>query len=207
MTLTIWLSLFTVCLLGAMSPGPSLVTVTKHSLAGGTTNGLAAAWAHAFGIGVYAFISMVGLAVIFHQLPWLFQVISYAGGAYLAYLGFNALRSKGGIAAKLSAGQTVSVWQSAKEGLLISLLSPKIALFFAALFSPFVASVSTIEGKLLMVATPFAVDGLWYTVITLMLSNSHILDKLRRHAVVIDRLSGIVLIALAVKILFSVTAG
>ncbi|MBM6550576.1 LysE family translocator [Marinomonas ostreistagni] len=204
MTLTIWLSLFTVCLLGAMSPGPSLVTVTKHSLAGGKSNGLAAAWAHAFGIGVYAFISLVGLAVIFHQLPWLFNLISLAGGAYLAYLGFNALRSKGGIAAKLGAGQQVSVWQSAKEGLLISLLSPKIALFFAALFSPFVAEVSSLDGKLLMVATPFAVDGLWYTLITLLLANSHVLDTLRQRAVIIDRLSGVVLLALAAKILWSV---
>jgi len=203
MTLTIWLSLLAICLLGAMSPGPSLVMVTKHSLAGGKANGLAAAWAHAFGIGVYAFISMVGLAVIFHQLPWLYQIISYAGAAYLIYLGVNAIRSKGGIAAKLEAGQTMSVWQSAKEGLLISLLSPKIALFFAALFSPFVASVHSIDGKMLMVMTPFIIDGLWYTLITLMLSNQRLLNGLRKKAVLIDRLSGLILVALAGKIILS----
>lgn len=44
MTLTVWLSLFTVCLLGAMSPGPSLAIVAKHSLAGGRIHGLATAW-------------------------------------------------------------------------------------------------------------------------------------------------------------------
>ena len=203
MTFSIWLSLFAVCLLGAMSPGPSLIMVTKHSLAGGKLNGLAAAWFHAFGIGVYATISMLGLAVIFHNLPWLFYLISYAGAAYLLYLGFNALRSKGGIAAKLSAGERVSVWQSAKEGLLISLLSPKIALFFTALFSPFVASVTTVDGKILMVATPLIVDGLWYTLITLMLSNQKLLDKLRQKAVLIDRLYGLILIALAGKIVLS----
>ncbi|SBS31122.1 Leucine efflux protein [Marinomonas aquimarina] len=203
MTLTIWLSLLTICTLGAMSPGPSLVTVTKHSLAGGKINGLAAAWAHAFGIGVYAFISMVGLAVVFHQLPWLYQIISYAGAAYLIYLGVNAIRSKGGIAAKLEAGRTMPVWQSAKEGLLISLLSPKIALFFAALFSPFVALVTSLEGQMLMVLTPFITDGLWYTLITLMLSNQRLLDTLRRKAVIIDRLSGLILVALAGKILLS----
>lgn len=203
MTLTLWFSLLAICLLGAMSPGPSLVMVTKHSLAGGKANGLAAAWAHAFGIGVYAFISMVGLAVIFHQLPWLYQIISYAGAAYLIYLGVNAIRSKGGIAAKLEAGQTMSVWQSAKEGLLISLLSPKIALFFAALFSPFVASVHSIDGKMLMVMTPFIVDGLWYTLITLMLSNQRLLNGLRKKAVLIDRLSGLILVALAGKIILS----
>jgi len=203
MTLTLWFSLLAICLLGAMSPGPSLVMVTKHSLAGGKANGLAAAWAHAFGIGVYAFISMVGLAVIFHQLPWLYKIISYAGAAYLIYLGVNAIRSKGGIAAKLEAGQTMSVWQSAKEGLLISLLSPKIALFFAALFSPFVASVHSVDGKMLMVMTPFIVDGLWYTLITLMLSNQRLLNGLRKKAVLIDRLSGLILVALAGKIILS----
>lgn len=40
MTLTVWLSLFTICILGAMSPGPSLAMVAKHSLAGGRKNGL-----------------------------------------------------------------------------------------------------------------------------------------------------------------------
>ncbi|QTG90851.1 lysine transporter LysE, partial [Vibrio furnissii] len=44
-------------------------------------------------------------------------------------------RSKGGVAAKLESGERVTVWQSAQEGLMISLLSPKIALFFIALFS------------------------------------------------------------------------
>ena len=47
MTITIWLSLFTICILGAMSPGPSLAMVAKHSLTGGRGNGLATAWAHA----------------------------------------------------------------------------------------------------------------------------------------------------------------
>ncbi|WP_418138451.1 hypothetical protein AB8616_17025 [Marinomonas sp. RS-M-Aa-14] len=41
MSLSIWFSLFTICLLGAMSPGPSLAIVIKHSLAGGRANGLA----------------------------------------------------------------------------------------------------------------------------------------------------------------------
>ncbi|RNF51748.1 LysE family translocator [Marinomonas hwangdonensis] len=205
MTLSIWFSLFTICLLGAMSPGPSLAIVMKHSLAGSRLNGLATAWAHAAGIGVYALISLLGLAVVFHQLPILFKAISYAGAAYLAYLGFNALRSKGGIAEKMELGRAVSVFQSAKEGFLISILSPKIALFFAALFSPFVAEVSGLTEKTLMVATPFLVDGLWYTLMTLLLSSPLLLERLRRNAVIVDRLSGVMLMLLALHILLSVS--
>ena len=85
MTFTIWLSLFTVCLLGAMSPGPSLAMVAKHSLAGGRANGLATAWAHALGIGIYAFITLIGLAVVLHQSPLLFKTISYASTWTHAY--------------------------------------------------------------------------------------------------------------------------
>jgi threonine/homoserine/homoserine lactone efflux protein len=178
--------------------------VIKHSLAGGRINGLATSWAHATGIGLYALLSMLGLAVIFHQLPLLFQIISYAGAAYLAYLGFNALRSNGGIAAKLESGTRVSVLQSAKEGFLVSILSPKIALFFAALFSPFVAEVHQVSGKMLMVATPWLVDGLWYTLIACLLSNARFLEKLRSKAMWIDRLSGLALIFLALYILTTV---
>ncbi|NVJ57458.1 MAG: LysE family translocator [Vibrionaceae bacterium] len=204
MTLTIWLSLFTICLLGAMSPGPSLAMVAKHSLAGGRSNGLATAWAHALGIGIYAFITLIGLAVVLQQSPLVFKAISYAGAAYLAYLGYNALRSKGGVAAKLEAGEQSSVWQSAKEGFLISLLSPKIALFFTALFSQFVAVGDSVGAKSLIVLTPLVVDGLWYTLITLLLSSPRLLDKIRAKAQLIDRLSGVVLILLAVRVVLTV---
>tara|TARA_Y100001956_G_scaffold66349_1_gene67838 strand:- start:1058 stop:1672 length:615 start_codon:yes stop_codon:yes gene_type:complete len=204
MTLTVWFSLFTICLLGAMSPGPSLAIVAKHSLAGGRINGLATAWAHALGIGVYAFITLIGLAVVLQQSPLLFKIISYSGAAYLAYLGYNALRSKGGVAAKLESGEETSVIQSAKEGLLISLLSPKIALFFIALFSQFVAVGDSYGAKAVIVATPLIVDGLWYTLITFLLSSPKVIDKIRSKAQLIDRLSGAVLILLAVRVVMTV---
>ena len=50
MTITIWLSLLLICLLGAMSPGPSLAVVAKHSLSGGRWHGIVCAWAHACGM-------------------------------------------------------------------------------------------------------------------------------------------------------------
>ncbi|KYN83638.1 lysine transporter LysE [Vibrio cidicii] len=204
MTLTVWLSLFTICILGAMSPGPSLAIVAKHALAGGRKNGLATSWAHAFGIAIYAFVTLIGLAVVLQQSPLLFKTISYAGAAYLAYLGVNALRSKGGVAAKLESGEQTSVWQSAKEGFLISILSPKIALFFIALFSQFVALGNELSNQVIIVATPFIVDGLWYTFITIVLSSSKVVDKIRAKAQLIDRLSGVVLILLALRVVVTI---
>ena len=98
----------------------------------------------------------------------------------------------------------MSPWQSAREGFTISLLSPKIALFFIALFSQFVAVGHEFTGKAVIVVTPFVVDGLWYTFITFLLSSPIILDKLRSRAVLIDRLSGVVLLLLAARVVFTV---
>jgi len=204
MTFTIWLSLFTICILGAMSPGPSLAMVAKHSLAGGRSNGISTAWAHAVGIAIYAFITLFGLAVMLHQSPLLFKGLSYGGALYLAYLGFKALGSKGGVAEKIELGKAVSIWESARDGFFISMLNPKIALFFIALFSQFVAVGDELSSKAIIVLTPFVVDGLWYTFIAFILSSRKLLDKLRSRAVLIDRISGVVLIALAIRVFIAV---
>ncbi len=203
MTFTVWLSLVAICLLGAMSPGPSLALVAKHSLAGGRNHGLATAWAHACGIGVYALVTVLGLSVLLHQFPIVFKTISLLGALYLAWLGFNAIRSKGGIVERLESGKQVSVASAAKEGLFISLLSPKIALFFTALFSQFVAIGSEVSDKAIIVATPLIIDGLWYTLITFMLSSPRLLDSLKSKAKIIDQLSGVVLILLAVRVVYT----
>ncbi|MGF1761458.1 LysE family translocator [Photobacterium sagamiensis] len=202
MTLSIWLSLLMICILGAMSPGPSLAVVAKHSLAGGRTHGIATSWAHALGVGGYALLTLLGLAVVLKQSPTLFMFISYAGAAYLAYLGLNALRSKGGVAAKLSAGEKASLSEAARDGLMISLLNPKLALFFIALFSQFVAVGTEASSRAIIVATPLLVDGLWYTFIAIVLSNPSVLATLRTKAQLIDRLSGIVLILLAFRVVW-----
>ncbi len=87
---------------------------------------------------------------------------------------------------------------------MISLLSPKIALFFIALFSQFVSVGESWSAKFLIVATPLIVDGLWYTLITFLLSSPLLIEKIRSKAQLIDRLSGVVLILLAVRVLITV---
>lgn len=203
MTLTTWASLALVCMLGAMSPGPSLVVMAKHSLANSRLHGIVASWAHAFGVGLYALITMLGLAVIFKQSPILFTIIAYAGAAYLGWLGIKSLLSKGGVAAKLEAGKTASLSEAARDGAMISMLNPKLALFFIALFSQFVAVGSDLFSRSVIVLTPLLIDGLWYTLVAFLLSSPTIVDKIRHRGAWIDKLSGVVLIALAIRVVFT----
>jgi threonine/homoserine/homoserine lactone efflux protein len=72
-----------------------------------------------------------------------------------------------------------------------------------ALFSQFVLAAQHSAGKGLIVITPIVVDGLWYTFIAFMLSQPKILDKLRHNATVIDKLTGGVLLLLALRVVVS----
>ncbi|QQX81219.1 LysE family translocator [Shewanella sp. KX20019] len=201
MSFSTWLGLLAICCLGAMSPGPSLAMVVRHTLGGGRTKGIICAWAHSIGIGVYALVTLLGLAVILKKAPMVFNAIAIIGALYLAYMGVQALRSKGGMSDKLAAGKSSDALTAARDGLAISLFNPKIMLFFLALFSQFVAVADNVAAKGLIVLTPLIVDGLWYTLIALVLSHSAVLPKLREKAALIDKLSGIVLILLAMRVI------
>ncbi|WP_133405850.1 LysE family translocator [Parashewanella tropica] len=203
MTLAIWLSLFAISCLGAMSPGPSLAMVIRHTVGSSRLHGIVCAWAHSLGIGFYALITIFGLAIVLKHSPILFNTIALAGAAYLAWLGYNALKSKGGMNDKLTGGTQSTLLQAARDGLAISLFNPKILLFFLALFSQFVQNANDHTSQAIIVLTPLLVDGLWYTLIALVLSHSAILPKLRDHSALIDKLSGIILIALAVRVVFT----
>lgn len=63
-----WLSLFAICLLGAMSPGPSLAVITGITLRAGAGPGYGAALAHGVGVGCYGLLTIAGLAVLIDQL-------------------------------------------------------------------------------------------------------------------------------------------
>ncbi|GIU08594.1 amino acid efflux permease RhtB family protein [Shewanella sp. c952] len=201
MSFSVWLGLLAICCLGAMSPGPSLAMVVRHTLGGGRGKGIICAWAHSIGIGVYALVTLLGLAVVLKQAPMVFNGIAIIGALYLAYMGVQALRSKGGMSDKLAAGKSTDAFTAARDGLAISLFNPKIMLFFLALFSQFVMVADNMTAKGLIVLTPLLVDGLWYTLIALVLSHSAVLPKLREKAALIDKLSGVVLILLALRVL------
>ena len=58
-------------------------------------------------------------------------------------------------------------------------------------------------GNTLVVVTPLLIDGLWYTIIAMILSHKAVLPKLRAKAALIDKLSGLVLIGLASRVIFT----
>ena len=76
LNLSTWLPFALVCLLGAMSPGPSLATVIRNTVVGSRYHGIATGVSHAFGIGVYALLSVTGLIILIQEAPIIFRVLT-----------------------------------------------------------------------------------------------------------------------------------
>ncbi|NQZ50031.1 MAG: LysE family translocator [Moritella sp.] len=200
MELTAWLSLALICMMGAMTPGPSLAVVLKHTISGGRVNGVAASIAHGIGVGVYATLTVVGLAIAIQQTPWLFNVIKYAGVAMLLRLAYKALTSKPALDDVAQQQEVVSLKDSIVQGFMIAFLNPKLAIFFLALFGQFVEADAGWLQNLIMVGTVFSIDTLWYCLIAVVLSQSSMLDKLRNNVHKIDKVTGVVLLAVAARV-------
>ena len=181
MSLMLWFSLLLICVLGAMSPGPSLAVVLRQTISNGRGHGMAAGCAHALGVGVWAMATVWGLGLLVSRHETLYQVLTWMGAAYLVWLGFNALRHAATPGLKAERDRRESLWQAARSGVLISLMNPKLAVFFTALFSQFVTADQSLSDQLLMVLTATLVDGLWYTLVALLFSQAHLLAWLRCH--------------------------
>ncbi|WP_019613849.1 LysE family translocator [Psychromonas ossibalaenae] len=202
MELSAWISLAAICLMGAMTPGPSLIIVLKHTVSGGRLNGFLTSIAHGLGVAIYALLTVIGLAIIIESTPWLFNLIKYAGVILLLWLAYKALMSRSSMAEMITQETKVTKKQSFREGLLIAFLNPKLAIFFLALFSQFVDAQAGWQQNAVMVATVSGIDTLWYCLIALILSQSAILTKLRNNVHIVEKVTGIALLAVAARIAF-----
>jgi len=204
MILATWIAVITILALGALSPGPSLAVVLRHTLSGGRRNGCIAAMAHGVGIGLYAFACISGLAFIITTSPAIFRAFQWAGAVYLAWLGIRGLLAKPLIEGE-PAATTISA-AAARDGFLIVFLNPKIALFFIALFSQVIGPETPIFARLGYAATAWIIDTAWYLVVAWLFSNPRWLGMLQRKAVWFERLFGIILLALAARLFLETIA-
>ena len=80
----------------------------------------------------------LGLAAILHTSALLFNIVKFAGVAYLLYLAWGALKSDGALAIKAETRSDAG-WRIARRGALINILNPKLSIFFLALLPPFLS--------------------------------------------------------------------
>ncbi|OKH87524.1 LysE family translocator [Thalassospira sp. TSL5-1] len=208
MTFAAWLSVATICILGAMTPGPSLAVVLRHSVGQSRQAGFACALAHGAGVGFYAVMTMAGLGVLFQTMPVFREAVSILGALYLAWLALKAWRGAGSRARFATEGPNRAtadnIGHAARDGFMIAFLNPKIALFFLALFSQFVSADASWTAKIWLALTAAGIDCAWYCLVAIGLSHGAVLPWLQRNSGIIERLIAILFLVIAVRVFWSI---
>ena len=195
-----WVQFATICIVGAMSPGPSMALIIRNSIKYGRVSGILSSVGHAIGIGIYAGVSVVGLQIILINNIFLFNTIQFCGSVFLLVLGILFLRDTG---QKLSIQDKQKSVNSFMQGFAISILNPKILIWFAAIFSQFIEISSTNFVKFTMVLIASSIDGLWYIILTIIVTGFGLKQFLENNTKIIQNISGAVLIFISIIILYN----
>ncbi|GAA1969872.1 LysE family translocator [Catenulispora subtropica] len=152
----------------ALAPGPDMLFVLGVGMRNGPRAGLLATTGIATSEVVHVAVAAAGLSAFFAAVPVAFTTFRIVGGAYLVYLGVQAIRHRGAEDGSLTAGGTaepVSGRQAYLRGLLTNLLNPKMVTFSVAFLPQFVnpklgwLPVQFAVLGAILIAFEFLVDG------------------------------------------------
>lgn len=156
------LALFAVaCLALTVSPGPDMLLIASRSISQGKGSGFSTLAGIQVGTFCHALAAALGLSQLFLVVPIAYDVVRYAGAAYLLYLAWKTFRANGTAFAPSGTERLHPIGAMFRQGLLTNLLNPKMALFVLALFPQFVRpEAGSVALQIMVLATVLNLIGL-----------------------------------------------
>jgi len=153
--------LFALFMAGALAlnltPGPDMTFVLAQAAHRGTRAGVAAALGIGTGAVFYTILTAFGLAALFAEWPLAFDIVRYAGAAYLVWIAIGMLRRSPHLGAP---AETQSVRAAFRQGMLTDVLNPKVAIFFIAFLPQFVVQgAGPAWLQILLLGIAFVISG------------------------------------------------
>ena len=200
MTFFLWSQFALVCLLGAMSPGPSLALIIRNSINFNRMSGIIASIAHGLGICVYATVTIIVLEFILRNSETIFFVIQICGSLFLIILGLIFIFKKN----NENQIETYQIHSSSfAQGFIIAIINPKILIWFTAIYSQFIDINATFLNKTILVLTPSIIDTVWYSLVAILVTGYGLKEILNKNKFVIQKIIGILLILIAFSLIYS----
>ena len=159
------------------TPGPDMLLIASRSVSQGRTAGFLTYAGIALGTYCHALAAALGLSQLFMTVPIAYEIVRWAGCAYLLYLAYRAIRQQGASFSPTSALKRISKKRIFGEGIATNLLNPKMVLFVLALFPQFVRPEGSMVAQMLLLAT--VLNGIGFLVNgSVILLGSHIRTRL-----------------------------
>ncbi len=196
------LFVITIATLGMLSPGPDFFLVIKNAARYRRPVALMTSLGVILGVATHMSYCVAGLAVVITTTPWLFNLLKYAGAAYLIWIGFHALFSRGDSKMDLSntTQQETSYKRAFMQGYLCNLLNPKATLFFLSVFTQVLSIDSSVGEKLWYASIILILSVIWWPILVFLIQSAPVRKGLAKAQKVVDKLLGGVLIALGIKV-------
>jgi len=121
------------------SPGTGVLVTLAAGLSRGARAAIVAAFGCTLGIVPHMLAAITGLAALLHASALAFQIIKYAGVAYLLYMAWRTLHEHGALRVKTEDGPR-SNGQVIWSAILVNALNPKLSIFFFAFLPQFVGA-------------------------------------------------------------------
>ena len=198
-----FLQIFFVCLLGAVSPGPSMVVVINNAIFKNRYHGILTSIGHGIGIGIYALFAVLGIGIAIETNLFLFNGIRILSVIFLIYLGVRSIINK----TKIDFDKKNNTKEGATsflQGFSISILNPKIFIWFVAIYSQFMSLDNDIVFNSYLVLTAGIVDVTWYIALTLLVTSDLALEFVKSKISILQRFLGIILITLGLVLLIQI---
>jgi RhtB (resistance to homoserine/threonine) family protein len=189
-----------------VTPGPDTALVTKNALLYGRRPAIGTSFGVTTGLLIWTVASALGVAAIVHASEALFTAMKLIGGAYLIWLGIQALRAAGREKATeevvaANGTRSLDAKRGFRQGLINDLANPKIAAFFTSLLPQFITPGQPVLMPFLILGLLFAAMTLaWLVAFAVMASKAGGLLTRPRVKAGLDRLTGVVLIALGLRL-------
>lgn len=127
-------------LLVTASPGPDNLMVLSVGMSRGRRQGMVFGLGCALGCLSHTLLAAFGVGALIKASPLAFGALKLLGGAYLIWLGFGALRSRGGARVDGAGLPDESLGRLFGKGLFANMVNPKVVLFFLSFLPQFVVA-------------------------------------------------------------------
>jgi|SRR5688572_1361690 len=190
-----------------LTPGNDTIFILSRTIVQGRRAGIMSVLGIATGSVIHTTFAALGLSIIIAESIVAFNIIKYAGAAYLVYIGYKMLTDKSHLNIEIhNKEKEVKSKKVYRDAVITNLLNPKVALFFIAFLPQFIdpGHKNTVLPFMLL-GIAFTITGtLW----CLILANfaSIIADKIKQNNKVssyINKTCGLVLVGLGIKLAFS----
>jgi threonine/homoserine/homoserine lactone efflux protein len=158
-------------------PGPDILYVLAQSISNGKKAGIATSSGLCTGVLFHTTAAALGISALVYKSALAFEIVKYAGAAYLLYLAWQALKERGDLMSStpLREKDTFALY---KRGIFMNVLNPKVALFFLAFFPQFVNMESgNIPQQMIFLGIVFMVQA-WLIFSTISFFAGTIGDKI-----------------------------